>query len=398
MSNRAVPAGGPLLTRTTRILLLLLGLGGIMTIWRFVAGIGATSALNDGYPWGIWIAFDVVSGTALACGGYAVAIMVYILNKGRYHPLVRPAVLTSALGYSVASIAIVIDVGRYWNLYKLPFAWNNWNLNSALLEVALCVMSYIVVLWLEMAPAFLEKWRDGQPGRLQKLARAVHPVIDRFMIIILALGLLLPTMHQSSLGTVMMLAGHKLNPLWRTPFLPLLFLLSCIAMGYGVVVMESSLSSRFFHRKSETPMLGNLGKVMAWIIFAYAGLRLADLAIRGQLGHLFAGSATIWFILEMALFLVPAVMLLSPRVRRDPGSLFRAAFLIVLAGIMYRFTTYLVAYNPGPGWAYFPSVPEMFITVGIVSLEIIAYIFIVKRFPILAGAAEPARPTEGVAR
>ena len=43
---------------------------------RFIYGIGAVTNMNDGYPWGIWIAYDVVVGTAFACGGYSMALLV----------------------------------------------------------------------------------------------------------------------------------------------------------------------------------------------------------------------------------------------------------------------------------------------------------------------------------
>lgn len=391
MSERAVPVGGPIVTPAFRWLMLVFGVGVVMAAWRFIAGLGPVTALSDGYPWGIWIAFDVVVGTALGCGGYAIAILVYIFNKGKYHPLVRPAVLTSALGYSLAAVAIVIDVGRYWNIWKLPVAWRWWNLSSALLEVALCVMAYVIVLWIEMSPVFLEKWKDGRPGFLRNLATTVSPMLDRALLWIIALGLLLPTMHQSSLGSVMLLAHRKLHPLWHTPLLPLLFLVSCIAMGYGVVVLESTLSSRAFRRKDETPMLASLGGVTAGLLFAYVIIRLVDLAVRGRLGLVFSsGWLSFWFLLEMALFLTPAVMLLNARTRNQTGSLFRIGMLVVLAGSLYRFVTYLIAFNPGPGWSYFPAVPEMFVTFGIVALEIMVYIILVKRFPILAGARRGA--------
>ncbi len=160
-THAAQPVGGPIFTRGFRVLAGVFALGAVFILWRLFAGLGAVSALSDGYPWGLWIAFDVVTGTALACGGYAVALLVYILNKGRYHPLVRPAVLTSALGYTIAGLSVAIDVGRPWYIWKVPlFAWR-WNLSSALLEVALCIMAYVVVLWIELAPAFFEKWSDA---------------------------------------------------------------------------------------------------------------------------------------------------------------------------------------------------------------------------------------------
>ena len=110
----AAPVGGVLWNRAYQWLALSAGLGVVLMLFRYIFGLGAATGLNDGYPFGIWIAFDVVTGTALGCGGYAVAILVYVLNKGQYHPLVRPAVLAAALGYSLAGFSIFLDVGRYW--------------------------------------------------------------------------------------------------------------------------------------------------------------------------------------------------------------------------------------------------------------------------------------------
>jgi Ni/Fe-hydrogenase subunit HybB-like protein len=386
MHAQAQPVGGTLLTRPYKILLALAALGFGLIAWRFAAGLGATTALTDGYPWGLWIAFDVVTGTALACGGYAMAILVYVFNKGRYHPLVRPAVLTSALGYTIAGLSVVIDVGRPWLIWKVPlFAWR-WNLNSALLEVALCIMAYVFVSWIELAPIFLERLREVRYERLRRLAARTLPWMDRALIWILALGILLPTMHQSSLGSLLLLTGPRLHPLWNSPFLPLLFLISCLAMGYAVVVLESSLSTRFFKRQPETGMLGKLERLAAWGMLGFVVLRLGDLAVRGSLAPAFEPdhyAALFW--LENLLLLSPFLMLYGRARPFDPGRLFRGGMLLILGGALYRFDGYLVAFDPGPGWSYFPSVQELFVTLGLVAFEVAAYIALVKKFPILGG-------------
>ena len=209
------PVGGRLLTRPFRWLLIVAGVGVAVAIWRFLFGIGAVTNLTDGYPWGVWIAFDVVVGTALGCGGYAVALLVYILNKGEYHPLVRPAVLTSLLGYGLAVIAVTIDLGRFWGLWKVPiFVWR-WT-HSPQLEVALCVMAYIMVLARRaLAGARREVETSPQP-RARGVRDEGAALVNKSGVWILALGILLPTMHQSSLGTMMLLAGPRLHPLWFT--------------------------------------------------------------------------------------------------------------------------------------------------------------------------------------
>jgi len=392
VSEQAQPLGGPLFTRPVRFLLALFAVGAVLILWRLAAGLGATTALSVGYPWGLWIAFDVVTGTALACGGYAMAILVYILNKGRYHPMVRPAILTSALGYTLAGISIGLDVGRPWLAWKVPLFFWNWNLHSALLEVALCIMTYTLVLWLELSPAFLERFREGPEGFLKRFSQKAYPIVDKSLIWIIALGMLLPTMHQSSLGSLMLLTGPKLHPLWQTPFLPLLFLISCIAMGYAAVVFESTLATIFFRRKPETEMLAGLSKAMLPVLGAFFVLRIGDLAFRGKLALAFVPDRyAVAFWIETALVVLPLLLLASAGQRRDAGNLFRAAMAMMLAGGLYRFNTYLVAYRPGEDVHYFPSVPEFLITLGLVALEIAGYIVIVKLFPIFSGA--PRRAT-----
>ncbi|HEX5044402.1 MAG TPA: Ni/Fe-hydrogenase cytochrome b subunit [Candidatus Polarisedimenticolaceae bacterium] len=388
------PLGGRLLTKPYAGLLGVLGLAFILIVWRFATGLGNTTALNDGYPWGIWIAFDVVTGTALATGGYAMAILVYIMNKGKYHPLVRPAVLTSALGYTMAGVSLVVDTGRPWNFWKVPLFWGQWNVDSVLLEVAVCIMSYVAVLWIELMPAICEKVeKDVKLPWLRGLAAKVGKFLDKALVFILALGVLLPTMHQSSLGSLMLVAGHKLDPIWLTPFLPLLFLISCIAMGYAIVVFESCLSASVFGRKGEEPMLRQLSRAMVPLILTFLALRFGDLLWRGQLGRIFSTRLAFFFWLEIALFVTALVLILKAPLKVDLGRLMRMGLLLMLAGALYRFDTFLVAFNPGNGWSYFPAVPELLITLGFVAAEFLIYLAAVKRFPILGGAHATAPRT-----
>jgi Ni/Fe-hydrogenase subunit HybB-like protein len=390
--HRAEPVGGPLVfNRFMKFLVIFLGLWVLILLYRFLTGIGTVSGLTDGYPWGIWIAFDVVTGTALACGGYAIAILAYILNKGKYHPLVRPALLTSALGYSMAALAIVIDVGRWWGIWRIPLGgfpdMGSYNWNSALLEVALCVMAYVGVLWIELGPAFLEKWEaTSKSSALVKFAKAGLKFYDKALIWIIALGVLLPTMHQSSLGTLMLLGGHKLHGLWYTGWIPLLFLISCIGMGYAVVVWESAVSSSVFKREREDDMLVSLSGAIVVVQALFILLRFGDIIISGKTMLMFnSGLMSIMFWIEMALFAIPMVMLMRAKDRMNFGTIFKASVLIMLAGGLYRFDTYLTAFNPGEGWSYFPTTLELLITLGVIAFEVFLYVFIVKRYPILSG-------------
>jgi Ni/Fe-hydrogenase subunit HybB-like protein len=389
--SHAQPIGGPLNKKFVTTMAIILGIWAVVLAYRFIYGIGVVSGLTDYYPWGVWIAFDVVTGTALACGGYAVAILCYILNHGKYHPLVRPAILTSALGYSMAGLAIVLDVGRWWGIWKIPIGgWpdmGRYNWDSALLEVALCVMAYVGVLWIELGPAFLEKWQaTSKSSALVGFAKAGLAFYDKALIWIIALGVLLPTMHQSSLGTLMLLAGDKLHGLWYTPWIPLLYLISCIGMGYAVVVWESSISHRVFKRESEKDMLVSLSGAMVVVVTLYLVLRFGDIIVSGKLPLMFtSGWLSIVFWGEIALFIVPLLILMNKQRRSHFPNMLTASILLMLAGSFYRFNTYITAYNPAPGQNYFPSFLEIYITVGVIALEITLYYLIVKRYPIIGG-------------
>ncbi len=388
---QARPVGGPLATPLFKLLLGIALLGLVTAAWRFAVGLGRSTALSDGYPWGIWIAFDVVIGTALACGGYALGFLIYVFNRGRYHPLVRPAVMTSALGYSIAGLSILIDLGRPWHIWKIPTFVSHWNLRSALLEVALCVMAYTLVAWIELSPAFLERWRTSGRAGLRRFSEWTIPRLDRALVWILALGLLLPSMHQSTLGSMMLLAGPRLHPLWSTPLLPLLFLVSCLFMGFAVVVLDSVISTHYFNRPRETPILGRLGRIASWAGLLFVVLRFADLAVRGRLellGRLDFRGAMFW--LENLLLLAAPLLFFSGKRSPDLKRLLQGGMLLAAAGTIYRFDTYLVAFQPGPGWTYFPSAAETIIAIGLLALEAVLYLVLVTKFPILGGAKPAA--------
>jgi Ni/Fe-hydrogenase subunit HybB-like protein len=367
------PVKGKIFTLPFIILLILSAIALVFIAKRFMYGIGAVSNLSDGYPWGMWIVYDVVTGTAIACGGYAMAILVYIFNKGEYHPLVRSALLASMFGYTLASVSIFFDVGRYWQMYNIFLPWYS-NTNSVMFEVAACIATYVLVMWLEFSPAFFEK--PGQEKTLKKINSA--------MFIFVALGVLLPTMHQSSLGSLMIIAGDKLSGLWQTGFLPLLFLISAIMMGFGMVIFESLFSSVTLKRPLETSLLGKLSTVIPKLLIAFLIIRFADLIFRGNIGLIFSFNLqSLMFIIENLLFIYPLIILSSKEKRNQSKCLFLSAASLVLAGAVYRFDAFLIGFSPGANWHYFPSFAEIMITVGIISVEIMAYLIFIKTLPVL---------------
>jgi Ni/Fe-hydrogenase subunit HybB-like protein len=387
MSEELKPIGGRVVTQPFKVLLGFVLFAGVLVLIRFIQGLASVTNMSDGYPWGIWIAYDVVAGTAIACGGYSMALLVYIFNKGEYHAMVRPALLASMFGYSLAGVSVIFDIGRYWQAYNLLLPWYA-NVNSILFEVAVCIMTYALVLWIEFMPAFLEglrKHKDGLPQFVQNWdLSGFEKVWNKVLFFFIALGVLLPTMHQSSLGTMMVIAGKKLSPLWQTPLLPLEFLISAIFMGYAIVIFESIYSAKGLGRPIERDMVSKLSSVVVWLLGAFLIVRFGDLLVRGAIGSLFAFNVmNLMFIIESGLLIYAFVILLSAPNREKMKPLFLSATAILLSGSLYRFNVYLIGFTPGPGWHYFPSFSEIMITLGIIAFEILAYLYIVKKFPVL---------------
>jgi Ni/Fe-hydrogenase subunit HybB-like protein len=378
------PLGGHIVTKPFIILGIFVLIAAYFILRRFLFGMADVSNMSNGYPIGIWVAVDVVIGTAFGCGGFAMALLVYIFNRKTYHPIMRPALLGGVFGYTLAGLAVMIDLGRYWNAFNLLLPWYA-QLNSVIFEVALCVMAYITVLWLEFWPAFLERLPLAFKQRygLDKL----QAFLQRYMYVLVAIGVLLPTMHQSSLGSVLLILGSKLSPLWYTQWLPLLYLISALAMGYGVVMMEATLVSRAFRTPSEAALFARLARVVAGLLAGFLALRWGDLLVRGHLDLAFAGD---WdgnlFLLETALFLAPIFVLVSRR-RASQRARFLGAVCLLAAGSLYRLDSYLMAVRPGNGWTYFPSAAELMITIGVVCLEIMLYLLFIKTLPVLRGSA-----------
>ncbi len=378
------PLGGKIFTKSFLILGLFVLIGAYFILRRFLFGLGDVSHMSNGYPLGVWVAVDVVVGTAFGCGGYAMALLVYIFNRNTYHPLMRPALLSGVFGYTLAGLAVMIDLGRYWNAFNLLLPWYA-QLNSVIFEVALCVMAYTTVLWIEFWPAFLERMPLAFKQRFN-LDR-LQVFLKRYLFLFIGLGVLLPTMHQSSLGSVLLVMGSKLSPLWYTSWLPLLFLTSALAMGYGVVLLEATLTSRGFRLPSESALLTPLSRIAAGVLALFLIVRFSALLAGGHLGLAFAGDVRgNLFLIETVLFLAPIVLLASPTGRASQRRRFLAAVSLLAGGSLYRIDAYLMAVNPGNGWTYFPSAPELMITVGVVCLEIMLYLLFIKTLPVLPGA------------
>jgi Ni/Fe-hydrogenase subunit HybB-like protein len=339
---------------------------------RFARGLGATTALTDLTPWGFWIGFDVMGGVALAAGGFVVAATVYVFHLDRYHAIVRPAVLTAFLGYVAVVVGLLADLGLPWNIWHMVVYWNP---HSPLFEVGWCVMLYTTVLSLEFAPVLFEMARHPLLARLYKL-------LKKATIPLVILGIMLSTLHQSSLGSLFLIMPHRLHPLWYTPILPILFFVSAVGLGLMMVTAESLTSAWLYEQKPEMRELQGLGKAGAVVLGFYAVLRIVDVAWRGQLGAVFAGTFISWlFVVEMLLAAVlPAVLLAIPAVRRSPRGLGIAATTGVVGFVMNRIDVGGLAMITTTGTRYTPSWMELWISFGVVAGAALVYFFVAERF------------------
>ncbi len=374
---RATALGGSLVSPVTIALAALIGIALFFLAQRFTYGLGAVTNINNGYPWGIWVVWDVVIATGFACGGYAMALVVYILNKGEYHHLVRPALTASVFGYSLGGLSVLIDLGRYWNFWHI-LSPSYAQTGSVMFEVAACISLYVLVLWVEFSPTFLEHL--GMTG--------VRKALNKVMFVFIGLGVLLPTMHQSSLGSMLVVYGYQIHPLWQTPLLPLLFLLSAVCMGYAIVIVEAAVAAVGFKRDiaDELPLLSKLGKIIMGVLAAFLIIRFGDLIVRGAVFKVFtSGIKSLMFVIEMAALVYPVVVLSNPANRARLSKLLAAAMSMLTGAVLYRIDAFLVAYDTGPGWHYFPSAPEILVTIGVIAVEVLAYIVFVRKFPILPG-------------
>ncbi|MCL5279283.1 MAG: Ni/Fe-hydrogenase cytochrome b subunit, partial [Planctomycetes bacterium] len=348
--------------------LVLLGLaltGLVFGLKRFIFGIGSTTNLDQQHPWGLWIGIDVASGVALAAGGFTSAFLAHVLHRERYHAIARPALLTAMLGYTFVVLGLQADLGRYYNVWHPMIMWQG---NSVLFEVGMCVMCYLTVLYLEFAPIACERLmaEEKRFGRLSRLARFAYGKLESIMFVLIIAGCTLSCLHQSSLGNLMVIAPSKLHPLWWTPFSPLLFLLSAIAVGFPMVIWESLVAAWSLKLKPEMDVLGPLGRFVPFTLGIYLTAKVADMVWRGTYAYLGEGSlqSTCWLLEMAAGVVIPLVMFASARVRRSPRLLLVAASLVVLGVIFNRVNVFLIGYHPPyAARAYFPSVGEFAVTV-----------------------------------
>jgi Ni/Fe-hydrogenase subunit HybB-like protein len=371
------------------VFLVIICLGIYSAYVRYAHGLGAVSNMSDQFPWGIWIGFDVLCGVMLAAGGFIVTGAVHLLNIERLHSVVRPTVLTAFLGYCLVIVGLFFDLGRPWFIWHQIFYRNP---HSVMFEVGFCVMFYTTVLFFEFLPNVLERFH------LHKPLRWVKGVMAGLVVA----GILLSTLHQSSLGALYLIMPSKLHPFWYTPALPFFFFGSAVAVGLAMTIFESSLSSRAFGRQLELPVLIELGGVLLVVLWVNALLRVEDFFHRDQLANIVKPSYEAYFLwLELALaFVIPITLLSFKKIRRSPNGLYLASVICLLGFVTNRLNVSVTGFETWVGHHYVPKWTEFMITLAIIATGFALFGMAVKYLPIfqeVQAANEVEKPVEVIA-
>ncbi|MCK5742772.1 MAG: Ni/Fe-hydrogenase cytochrome b subunit [Chlorobi bacterium] len=368
------------------ILWTILGVAAAVGITRFIFGLGVTTNMTDNTPWGFWIGFDVMGGVALAAGGFVIAAINYIFGNGRLHPISRAAILTAFLGYIAVAVGLLFDLGLPWNIWHMMIFWNP---SSPLFEVGWCVMLYLTILFLEFAPVLLENWPE------RKLFMKIHAALDRVKIPIVIAGIMLSTLHQSSLGSLFLAMPFKLHPIWYTPILPIIFFISAISLGLMMVMFESISTSYLYKKESERDILNILRKSAVVMILIYAALRFGDIFFRGADELLFTGMASGLFWAEISFtVIIPLIIFTVKGLKNKVSWLFVGAFSGVFGVVMNRLNVGGIAHVNNIAESatfYLPSITEIAVSAGVVSGAILVFFYFIENFNVWE--EKPVDPT-----
>jgi Ni/Fe-hydrogenase subunit HybB-like protein len=366
------------------VLVVIWVLGLIATIVRFTKGLGASTNLSDAYPWGLWVGFDVISGVGLAAGGFTIAAAVYVFHVKRFYPVLKPTILTAFLGYLLVIVGLLFDVGRPDKLYNPLFFGNP---HSALFEVAMCVMLYTTVLFFEFSPNLFQRLGWSAPKRW----------VTKVTVPLVILGVVLSTMHQSSLGSLFLIVPQKLYVFWYSASLPLLFYVSAIAAGCAMVIFESHLSFRAFGHRLAHDVLADIGRILLVVLVVYFLMKVYDFVMRGIWSQLFVPRMETYLLwLEVILGIVVPVILLSiRRIRISAQGLYYASVCTIMGFLLNRLNTSTTGFVASSGVNYFPSWMEISITLALVATGFFIFAMAVRYLPIfehphadsIAGAA-----------
>ncbi|MGP0097993.1 MAG: NrfD/PsrC family molybdoenzyme membrane anchor subunit [Terriglobales bacterium] len=363
------------------VFIVIMALGLYSSYVRYFRGLGAVSNMSDQFPWGLWIGFDCLCGVMLAAGGFCMVGAVYLFNVERLHSVVRPAVLTAFLGYLLFIVGLLFDLGRPWYIWHQLIYMNP---HSVMFEVGMCVMTYTTVLFFEFLPNVFEALHWPAPIRWIK---KIYPIL-------IVAGILLSTLHQSSLGSLYLIMPSKLHPFWYSPALPFFFFASAVAVGLAMTIFESTQSAKAFGRHLELPVLVTLGGALLVALWVNLLLRFEDFFHRGLLKQILKPSYEAYFLwLELALtFAIPIIILSFKKARLSPQWLYLASISCVLGFITNRLNIALIGFETYVGHHYVPKWTEFSITLMIIALGFAGFGVAAKYLPIFPETEHAVQP------
>lgn len=364
------------------ILYVLTALGVISALIRLFFGLGSPiTNLSDAYPWGLWISFDVLTGVALAGGGFTMSAIIYVFNLKKFEPLLRPAKISAFLGYLMFIFGLFFDLGLPWRIWHPLIMWNP---HSVLFEVAWCVMLYTTVLSIDVLIMALERFQIEGPVRF---LRSIY-------VIFIVAGIILSTLHQSSLGALYLLLPEKMSELWATKAIGPLFFASAVIGGLSVVTLESLISARVYGRKPEMHILPDLAKFLGVALLVYFAMKVTDLYARRVAFFALDWQHILFYIELFGTVALPALLLTFREIRASATGLLWCAGLSAFGVALNRFNVSLTSYGGYREFSYFPSAIEFFITIGLVTGGILLFDFLTQNLPVyqeeLIGHAEPS--------
>ena len=355
--------------RAVAVILVIAGL--YSTYLRFFGGLSASTNLSDDFPWGLWIGFDILVGVGLAAGGFSICAIVHIFNIEKYKPLTRPAILTAFIGYLLVIFGLMYDLGKPYNIWHAIIYWNP---RSVMFEVAWCVMLYTTVLFLEFIPVVLERYK------LNKLLAFMKKVGIPIMIV----GVILSTLHQSSLGSLFLIIPQKMSQIWYSPLLPVYFYISAIGAGLSMVIFEAYLSARAFDKGIEADLLSRVGLISVIVLMIGFVIKLIDLIVTGNFFLLLTiNNHSLLYYLEVLVgIFIPFGLIIQKRFRENRRWLYTSAIMVIAGFLLNRLNVSISSISPESGVSYFPSIYEISVTLMLIVLGMWAFKLIAKNFPV----------------
>ncbi len=343
------------------------------SLLRFTQSLVGVTEAENFRPWGLAIGFNMLCGVAMSAGGYCLGTTIYLLNRKDYYPLLRMAILTGLLGYFFAVMALLMDIGSPWRIYFPIFI--SFNPASVMFLVAGNVSLYLIVQFFEFSPAICE-WLN---------LKRLRDWIERLTIGTTVFGVILATLHQSALGGLFLITPNKIHPLWYSEFIPILFFVSSITTGLSMTIIIGWLVRKKMspsYLKNLDGLVIGLGRACAVVLFCYLGLKIISIA-HSHSWRFLNTSWGLWFCLEIFLIILPCYLFVLGVRKRNMAIIRFSAFLTILGTIINRLNISIIAFNWQLGDLHFPPLPEVILSLSLITAWVCSFRWIVNRMPVL---------------